>query len=239
MRRGRDCGIVIHEGVFVGFCLGADYCAEHEWGIKGIRREYGIDPEKDGFEGRKITQLPEHFKYDDKKNMISSTRYGSLGELIPLERLKDWGEDMSGAWDEGTFAVVVVDEYKEQLKELAEAFKRHDIVVTIGGRQAFANGGLNLLIYSRIPKEVKDDAVKESRKHNELLKAVKKTGIEETLKKAGKRYFALSPKWKDYEKKEIMYWLNPMEQDIHNYGWYTLEDLKLWAKNKGPIPKEK
>jgi len=33
------------------------------------------------------------------------------------------------------------------------------------------------------------------------------------------------------------YWLNPMEQKIHNYGWFTVEDLLLWAENKGPIPK--
>jgi hypothetical protein len=32
-----------------------------------------------------------------------------------------------------------------------------------------------------------------------------------------------------------MYWLNPREQDIHNYGWFTVEELKQWAENKGPV----
>ncbi len=30
-------------------------------------------------------------------------------------------------------------------------------------------------------------------------------------------------------------WLNPLEQKDYHYGWFELDDLKLWAKDKGPI----
>jgi len=28
-----------------------------------------------------------------------------------------------------------------------------------------------------------------------------------------------------------------MEQDKNNCGWYTVEDLKLWGEDKGPVIK--
>ncbi|MFA6407274.1 MAG: hypothetical protein WCV80_01030, partial [Candidatus Paceibacterota bacterium] len=61
---------------------------------------------------------------------------------------------------------------------------------------------------------------------------------EDELKKAGIGYFALSPRWKDETKKEIVFWLNPREQRENNYGWFSAADLKLWIKGKGPIPKK-
>ena len=59
------------------------------------------------------------------------------------------------------------------------------------------------------------------------------------MEKAGKKYFALSPRWKDDNKKEVIFWLNPYHQDIDNFGWFTVEDLKDWAKGKGKIPMKK
>ena len=38
-------------------------------------------------------------------------------------------------------------------------------------------------------------------------------------------------------KKEVIFWLNPMDQHNNNWGWFTVEDLKKWAKGKGKIPK--
>ena len=72
-----------------------------------------------------------------------------------------------------------------------------------------------------------------------LITVASETGIYKILKDAGKRFFALSPKWKDDNKEEVVFWLNPIEQHIYNYGWFTVEDLKLWAKNEGPVMMEK
>lgn len=35
MRNARNAKVMNIDGQFVGFDLGADYCAEHEWGNKG------------------------------------------------------------------------------------------------------------------------------------------------------------------------------------------------------------
>jgi hypothetical protein len=43
---------------FIGFCLGADYCAEHEWGIRGIKHAFSIPSEGMGVTKRTITTLP-------------------------------------------------------------------------------------------------------------------------------------------------------------------------------------
>jgi hypothetical protein len=46
MRRAcNDFSILKDETKFYGISLGYDYCAEHEWGIDGIRRKLGIDKE--------------------------------------------------------------------------------------------------------------------------------------------------------------------------------------------------
>ena len=80
------------------------------------------------------------------------------------------------------------------------------------------------------------------KQHNAVLDqqqkvALEKTKIEMILKKAKKEYDALVPAWANDEKTEVKYWLNPKDQENVNYGWYSLQDLKLWAKNKGRIPK--
>ena len=69
--------------------------------------------------------------------------------------------------------------------------------------------------------------------------------IEKRLKKAGKSWFALSPKKlnkEDMEKHKtkfsVIFWLNPTEQRIVNYGWFTVEELRMWIKGKGPIVKQ-
>jgi ABC-type Zn uptake system ZnuABC Zn-binding protein ZnuA len=68
-----------------------------------------------------------------------------------------------------------------------------------------------------------------------LKKTANKTGIYEILKKAGKSYFSLSPRWNDESKKEVVFWLNPMNQNKYKCGWFNVNDLKDWAKDKGKI----
>jgi hypothetical protein len=65
---------------------------------------------------------------------------------------------------------------------------------------------------------------------------MKRVRIEETLKKAGKTYFALVPhRMKD---ESVKFWLNPFEQDRYESGYFDLADLLLWADDQGPIVKK-
>jgi hypothetical protein len=114
----------------------------------------------------------------------------------------------------------------------------------IGGGGVFQNGGLVLAIASKMPADKKQTMYDLDANHDKLLKASRKTGIEERLQKANKKYFALSPRWAEKDKElttkfPVVYWLNPFEQHLNNHGWYTVEQLDQWIEGKGPIPKEK
>jgi hypothetical protein len=66
--------------------------------------------------------------------------------------------------------------------------------------------------------------------------------LEKKLREAGKKWFALSPRWateKHNTEHSVVFWLNPMEQRTNNSGLYTVEELLLWAENKGPIVRSK
>lgn len=71
MRRAHNSTIVKNSaGEFVGINLGADFCAEHEWGIKTIKRDFGIDLGEEpnvGLSKRQITKVPDHIRLLDCK----------------------------------------------------------------------------------------------------------------------------------------------------------------------------
>jgi len=56
-----DYGLIVIDDKFIGVSLGYDYCAEHEWGIKDLKRLCGM-PEASkknmGIKNRTITQCP-------------------------------------------------------------------------------------------------------------------------------------------------------------------------------------
>lgn len=54
-----DIEVMKIDGKLVGFGLGADFCSEHEWGIKELARTFKIDNDKIGVDGRKINYCPD------------------------------------------------------------------------------------------------------------------------------------------------------------------------------------
>lgn len=57
MRRGMDPIIFFSENKkprLTGFCLSADFCAEHEWGIQKLRDAFGCDPEAEAGIPRRV-----------------------------------------------------------------------------------------------------------------------------------------------------------------------------------------
>ena len=59
--------------------------------------------------------------------------------------------------------------------------------------------------------------------------------VKRELKENGKDFISLS-RWAHTLGGEIIFWLNPMQQNIHNSGWFTLDDLKKWAKDDKSSP---
>ena len=73
MRRGNDGGWLLDkEGRTVAINLGADFCAEHEWGIKGLRQAFGLSPDEDvttvGISRRTATKIPPPCSWRSESN---------------------------------------------------------------------------------------------------------------------------------------------------------------------------
>jgi hypothetical protein len=251
MKRGNNPEILKIDGKFQGFNLGADFVSEHEWGIDKIKYIFGIDQPSDktspllGADKRTISKFPEkymhfqEFTIQNKKYwaLICAHRY-DINNKLGVNSLRSYSiypcfkeEHIFSAWDESGFAILVDKEYKVELKELFDEFKKCNVMITQGGGHVFSNGGLLLLIRSSLTKEELDRMYAIDIDHLNLEKAVEESGIKEILKAAGKDYYALSPRWKDESKTEIRFWLNPSKQQLYNYGWYTIEELKLWAED--------
>lgn len=258
MRRGNKPDVVTINGVFVGFTLDADFCSEHEWGIKRTQSDFGMDPKAIGLKGRTITKLPEHFAFfpsGKDEAVLAYTQYTTVtpenfkkGHFSTEMGARDWFSDrdkkegkdklprVGAAWSDGDFGIHVVGaEYVARLKEVYEAFLKKDVSIWLGGGGVFQNAGLVVAITSLLPKEIDEGMTSSDLNYKALQKAKDDTGIEKILADAGKRYYALSPRWKDASKTEVVFWLNPMEQHLYNYGNFSVDDLKLWAKNLGPI----
>src|SRR5271156_937305 len=59
-----------NKGLFLGVCLSADYCAEHEWGIKPLQTMFGIpqDDQVFGLKRRQITQVSSNLRWVEFKS---------------------------------------------------------------------------------------------------------------------------------------------------------------------------
>lgn len=263
MRRARNAEFYIENGKVYGINLGADSTAEHEWGIKKLNKMFGVGDVKKGIFARNkpvlgvdlrtITKYPEECLYygiitiNNKEYTYLICYSYDLGEITE-DRLKNFelypnsfreNQSIFTSWDEGSFGILVDETYKESLAELYEAFKRKDIMFAIGASEVFRNGGLLLVVRSEMSKEEIDNLYEKDLDYFNLQKAAEDTGIKKILKEAGKGFYALSPRWKDEGKTEVIFWLNPYEQNVHNFGWFTVDELKQWANNEGPVMKKK
>jgi hypothetical protein len=161
-----------------------------------------------------------------------------------------YGDEKLGcAWSDNDFGILGIGENVAKIVELHEAIMADKAAIWLGGGHVFQNAGLVICIADRIPQD-KLDLLKEADLDVEKLQAASDaTGITKRLEEAKKGYFACSPHWfnkefkpQNQEKKSahpVIYWLNPMEQNDNNYGWYTVEELDQWIEGKGPIPKAK
>lgn len=236
------------EGQIIGINLGYDFCAEHEWGIKGIKDTFQI-PEKltrnnAGWKNRAVNRfsdgLIEHVDHDEGIHYLWVKRYPWQDDSQPHD-LKLWGtKDLATAWGSDDFGIAVrLDtEGSDLIPELLEAFRARDVLIFQSGpSNPFGGSGLCIVIKSRVPDDWMDEARKQDIKWLDLQEAAEKTGIEKKLKKAGLGWYALIPNWDDQEAGTVKFFLNPHDQQANNFGWFTVADLKSWTKGEGPIPK--
>ena len=239
------------QGGFVGFNLGSDHCAEHEWGIPELTRAFGLDTNKLGIPGKMVTELPEGLsliKGRGSRSIIYTPYADSVVEVAKKYKLLraihqgKIGQDIVTAWAEAEFLLKVSNKLYKEIDELWAAFQRKDVAIWIGGGNPFGGHGLVLAIASKVPADKAQymyDCEHETWRLNEYMK---QTGIEDKLKSAGCGFHALRPaafKNKDTGAEEIRFFLNPMQQRDNNYGWFSLAELEAWARGEGPIPMDK
>jgi hypothetical protein len=247
MRTARDNSILEVKGKsskkprgVVGVNLGADYCAEHEWGIKRIRDKFGMTSDGIGIENKRIRYVSEDLVFVTDK--YTGLFCDHLYERTPTQYLDNYHVSRQGlwtAWDEKSFAVITMDgTHHDDLRTIHQAFLDLDIAIWLGGGGVFQNAGLCFGIISKLSKDITDMWAKHDLEAKQLDEDVKKLGILERLAAAGlgpfKGYFACSPKRIDGK---IMFWLNPFDQQNNNYGWYTVKDLDDWIAGKGKVIK--
>jgi hypothetical protein len=109
-KASQDNGLIINDDKFIGIALGYDYCAEHEWGIKDLKRicEMPEASKKNmGIKNRTITKCPPLvFREETHKNKKFAILYSSSSSWQTQEELekylpddfKNWTDDL--IWNE-------------------------------------------------------------------------------------------------------------------------------------------
>jgi hypothetical protein len=146
-------------------------------------------------------------------------------------------DDVAGMWDQNYFLVIAQGDKIELLRKVHDQFKKKNIAFIYSMHVFHLNSGIGFA-FADLLEEVRGEEFKEADlSHYRLTKAAEATGIKSLLEEKGKRWFALRADWANEEETELRWWLNPMEQEKNNSGWFNLEELKQWAEGKGPVIK--
>lgn len=268
MKPAREVSFVRSEDekTLVGVFLKADFTAEHECGIDRLKRQLGIEQQEDrfGIENRRANLQREELAifYQNGKHtvmaMADSWGFARFKEMVAakesMKKILDHfdcrfykDETLVGAWDDRRFAVAAqtVDAGQE-LRVVYDALIDGDLCVMLGGGNdnPFDRGGLALGIISHVPQSIKDSLHEGDKRAYDLKVAARATGIYDVVSRDA--YFALSPRWIedmcDSDKWDtehgVVFWLNPSNQMHNASGYFTVEELTLWAKGEaedGPI----
>lgn len=266
MRRSGETQFIVDDNnVFYGIFMAADFCAEHEWGIENLTKLFGIQHENlVGIEARTATNVPISLRYEQKDDMAILTVgyriYASdtgLFDSIPSEleyyskKNKD-NDFIVSAWSGKDFGIFVKgQENINKLSMIHEAIKSKDVAVFLGncsteGKKSYRNSGLIIALLDVFPEKTAKEMKEADEDYIKLVKTAAETGVEKKICEKiktdfSKPYSALSPAWKKNQtsKYDVVFWLNPIDQNTNNFGWFTVEELEQWIEGKGPIPKIK
>ena len=229
---GNHSEILFWEDEFVGVNLGWDFCSEHEWGIKSLYANFGIDNKlrKDnlGFINRKITRCPKDLHLLENKDetiLVYQSSYSS--SKLDFERFKtqilreNYGWEERGiacGWSERDFGILATGkENRKYLRSLYSSFKDNNIVIFLSGdANPFSNSGLKIVMFDKIPEDALKMAIEADEDSLSLQEASDKTEIIQRLDEVQKNsnsiylkkcgYFACSPRWaNDKEKEDTKY----------------------------------
>lgn len=239
---------------FVGVSLGYDFCAEHEWGISGLRRDFGLpEPSRKnmGIKSRTITQSPSNLifkKVGDYALLWTGSKYSDKQEDVPYG-LKNYKSDLKWqmehnsdrdekdkkdavltAWSEGDFAVAVKGKKESAwLEELYNQFLKKNIVIARMNTMPwnpFSNASLALAIADKLPKEITDQMYAADKEHFDLQDYCKKIGLTKLKEKNKGKY-----REENYFMACSPRWIdydNPENREKRKKELDTKYDIQIW-----------
>jgi len=231
----------------LGCSLSYETCAEHECGIQHMRNYLG-DSYKGSVIGNPLLGLDRRaVPCNDKVHYHQGALWvGNAAHKPAFERNYGQTTVARGSWDDEAFVVFTPNaaEYP-LLREGAEAARKGTLVLCAGDIPELnvPQKGLHILFRDKLPKTLIERWTATDKESHDLHKAWEREGGEKLLKtltKAGKQWYSLgkSLAW-DHRTGKLIVWLNPMEQGLYQAGWFGIEDLKEWAKDKGAVLRPK
>lgn len=193
MRRGNNNGTLTNTaGEFMGICLGADYCAEHEWGIKELKRTFGIKvgnitKRNAGIKRHVMTTVPNSIIFFESERAAvllcsDSVLYNademSLDYIVENCLREKYDDTFYTGWSERDFGIYVTTKDDiDNLRELWNQIQKKNVGFWIGGSQVFQNGGLNIVIIDKVDEENVKQMKDNDLDHIALYEASDATGI--------------------------------------------------------------
>lgn len=192
MRSGRDNGFMFDDkDNLIAVNLGADFTAEHEWGIDKLNRTLGINDDQNvlGIERYRVTlPHPESVMLVEKKKndvaLIIVEPYDV--KYWPDRDFKDIGRDelhvydnkLATAWCESSLGIRSKDGKEIGfIRQIHKAILAKDAAVWRGGGHVFKNSGLMIGIISAIPDKEKQEMYDSHVDYRNLIEASEATGI--------------------------------------------------------------
>lgn len=214
MRKARDASWIKNgKDEICGINLGADFVAEHEWGIKRLKSRFNMLAEDDvrledkfGIERRRLNKPTEDcvilFEAGDTLVLMVDSSYG-LKEAA--EYIKDEHKNKSSlreswyamgkedtlvtAWSEDDLGIRVRgEENKENLRKLYEAMMNGEAAIWLGGGGLFGNAGLCLAIIDKVDKNQKKVMAQADLLAFNLKQAAEETGIKQKIDEANENW---------------------------------------------------
>jgi len=237
MERGTSgTDLIEHEGEVIGLAFGGDATTEHECGIRPIRAAFGMKDTYEGIERCRIRKVPQYQWEDNGDEAILVFGHPDLDDI--RKRILDFRRSgiLACAWSDAEFGIRARGDMRKHLLTFKDAIDRKRAALLLGS--GFLIGGFHLILINKFPADANAEWIERDRKNKRLKKAWAKSGVEELLRKAGKEWFSLGGRVIESDDGELRTWLNPQAQHIHNYGWFTFDELRQWARNEGPVMKE-
>lgn len=158
------------------------------------------------------------------------------GPLQAPGTIDDRSNRMRAAWGKNGFAVAVRGAQDiDMLRQLRERFAEADIALGSLRLPEFAVTSNAIVVPSRLNPKALEAVRAADLDAIQLHEAATQTGIEAELRKAGRRWYALSAGWRDKAHNQVHFFINPQDQKNHNHGWFTPGELRRWIRNEGPV----